>query len=88
MGSFTVTLPDEVIGQIRDRVAAGDYASESDLVRDSLKAFVSGDVDLDAAQIADTRASCAEMAADPAMGIPGDVILDRVRRSARRAERP
>ncbi|WP_255721709.1 ribbon-helix-helix domain-containing protein [Lichenibacterium dinghuense] len=86
MRSLTVTLPDDMVEEIEARVANGDYASESDLVRDSLEAHLGDDFELDEHEIAEIRASCAEMAADPSLGIPIDEIAERVRRKALSAD--
>lgn len=82
MRALTVTLPDDIVEEIEARVAAGDYASESALVLDSLDSHFAAGFDLDERQVAEIRASCAEMAADPTLGIPIDEIMDRVRRKA------
>jgi putative addiction module CopG family antidote len=36
---FSVTLPNEMAAQVRAKVAAGDYASESEVIRDGLRAL-------------------------------------------------
>jgi antitoxin ParD1/3/4 len=37
MQKLTVTLPDEIAEMVRRRVDSGEYASESDVIRDALK---------------------------------------------------
>ncbi|CAL8972042.1 type II toxin-antitoxin system ParD family antitoxin [Rhodoplanes serenus] len=37
--SLTVTLSDELMRMVRDRVASGAYADESEVVRDGLRAL-------------------------------------------------
>jgi len=36
---FSVTLPNEMAAQVRAKVAAGEYASESEVIRDGLRAL-------------------------------------------------
>ncbi|MGA2124752.1 MAG: type II toxin-antitoxin system ParD family antitoxin [Xanthobacteraceae bacterium] len=40
---LTITLPEEMVAMIRDKVATGEYQSESDVVRDGLHALQAGD---------------------------------------------
>jgi len=44
---LTVTLPEEMVAMVRNKVAAGEYQSESDVVRDGLHALQSGDLALE-----------------------------------------
>ncbi len=36
---FSVTLPNEMAAEVRARVASGEYASESEVIRDGLRAL-------------------------------------------------
>lgn len=36
---FSITLPNEMAAQVRARVASGEYASESEVIRDGLRAL-------------------------------------------------
>lgn len=36
---FSVTLPNEMAAQVRAKVASGEYASESEVIRDGLRAL-------------------------------------------------
>lgn len=36
---ITITLPPEMARAVKDRVASGDYASESEVIRDGLRAL-------------------------------------------------
>jgi len=40
---FSVTLPNEMAAQIRAKVASGEYASESEVIRDGLRALQARD---------------------------------------------
>ena len=40
---FSVTLPNEMAAQVRAKVASGEYASESEVIRDGLRALLARD---------------------------------------------
>lgn len=40
---FSITLPDEMAEMVRGKVAAGEYASESEVIRDGLRALSARD---------------------------------------------
>ena len=40
---FSVTLPNEMAAQVRAKVASGDYASESEVLREGLRALQARD---------------------------------------------
>lgn len=40
---FSVTLPNEMAAQVRAKVASGEYASESEVIRDGLRALQTRD---------------------------------------------
>ncbi|MDE1916827.1 MAG: type II toxin-antitoxin system ParD family antitoxin [Sphingomonadales bacterium] len=44
---FSVTLPNEMASQLRAQVASGDYASESEVIREGLRALQARDRALD-----------------------------------------
>ncbi len=40
---FSITLPNEMAGLVRAKVAAGAYATESEVIRDGLRALMARD---------------------------------------------
>ena len=40
---FSITLPNEMAEQVRAKVASGDYASESEVIRDGLRTLLEKD---------------------------------------------
>jgi antitoxin ParD1/3/4 len=40
---FSVTLPNEMADMVRSKVASGEYASESEVIRDGLRALQARD---------------------------------------------
>jgi putative addiction module CopG family antidote len=45
--AVSVTLPNEMVRMIKSKVASGDYASESEVVREGLRALQARDVALE-----------------------------------------
>lgn len=44
---FSVTLPNEMAAEVRAKVASGEYASESEVIRDGLRALQARDKAVD-----------------------------------------
>ena len=40
---FSITLPNEMAEEVRSKVAAGEYATESEVIRDGLRALLARD---------------------------------------------
>ena len=45
---FSITLPNEMADWLKARVAAGEYATESEVIRDGLRALIARDRAMDA----------------------------------------
>lgn len=45
---LSITLPNDMAEAVRSKVAAGDYASESEVIRDGLRALMARDRAVDA----------------------------------------
>lgn len=84
---FTITLPEETAAVIDGQIEAGSYASVSDLVNESLQAFVERETALDRWLRDEVLAGHAEYLAAPASAVPIDKVLDAIKdaRSRRRA---
>jgi antitoxin ParD1/3/4 len=65
---FSVTLPNEMAAQIRAKVACGDYASESEVIREGLRALQARDRALETWLRQDAAAAYDAIRADPARG--------------------
>ena len=87
MRSLTVTLPDDFVEEIEARVANGDYASESDLVRDGVESILADDPSLDGWLRDVVVPRCRERATDPGVLIPAEEIVDRIQRRFAARER-
>ena len=78
MRSLTVTLPDDLVAAIEARVAAGDYASESDVVQNGLEGLLADDPAVEDWLRDEVVARCLMRAAGPSASIPAEEVLARV----------
>jgi antitoxin ParD1/3/4 len=62
---FSVTLPNEMAVQVRARVASGEYASESEVIREGLRALQARDRAIENWLRADVVRAYDAMKADP-----------------------
>ena len=80
---ISVTLPHEMVAMVKAKVASGEYATESEVVRDGLRTLHARDVALESWLRGEIAKSYDEFANDPSSGIPADEIMARVRASYR-----
>ena len=62
---FNISLPDEVAKVVKAKVAAGEYASESDVVQEGLRSLFARDQAFEDWLATDVAAACDELRADP-----------------------
>ena len=65
---FSVTLPNEMAAQVRAKVACGDYASESEVIREGLRALQARDRALETWLRQDAAAAYDAIRANPDRG--------------------
>ncbi len=65
---FSVTLPNDMAAQVRAKVTSGEYASESEVIRDGLRALQARDKAVDAWLRQDVVAAYDAMQAAPERG--------------------
>ena len=65
---LSVTLPNEMAAQVRAKVAAGEYASESEVIRDGLRALAARDSALEHWLRTEAVAAFDKLKADPGRG--------------------
>jgi len=68
---------------VKAKVASGEYATESEVIRDGLHALQARDAAVDKWLRDEVAKSYDEYAADPSIGIPADDIMARLRASYR-----
>jgi antitoxin ParD1/3/4 len=81
---ISVTLPHDMAARVKARVASGEYATESEVIRDGLRALEARDAAIEAWLRNEVAESYDESVANPGVGIPAEKIMQRLR-SAHRA---
>jgi antitoxin ParD1/3/4 len=65
---FSVTLPTEMAQMVKAKVSSGEYASESEVVRDGLRALQSRDKALESWLLREVLPAYDALKADPSRG--------------------
>ena len=83
---MSITLPNELAGMVREKVESGNYASESEVIRDGLRALQREDAALEHWLRTEAVAAYDAMKADPSRGMTVDQALIKLaeHRKARR----
>ncbi|EQB11783.1 type II toxin-antitoxin system ParD family antitoxin [Sphingobium lactosutens] len=82
---FSVTLPNEMAAQVRARVASGEYASESEVIRDGLRALQARDRAVDSWLRNEVAPAYDAYRADPSRGIPLEDVRSGLAERQKRA---
>ena len=80
---FSITLPHEMAEMVRSRVESGEYASESEVIRDGLRSLEMQNRALEAWLREDVAKTYDAMKANPKRGIS----FDKVRKSLKAAQK-
>jgi putative addiction module CopG family antidote len=80
---LSVTLPHDMAAMVKAKVASGEYATESEVIRDGLRALLARDAAIENWLRGEVAKSYDEFAADPGIGIPADEVMARLRASYR-----
>src|SRR5271170_452057 len=81
---ISITLPHDMAAMVKAKVASGDYATESEVIRDGLRALQARDAAVESWLRGEVAKSYDEFADDPNSGIPADhIIMARLRASYR-----
>lgn len=83
---LSVTLPKDMAAQVRARVASGEYASESEVIRDGLRALQARDRALENWLRAEAAVAYDELIADPSLGLTVDQVRAGLAETRRRFE--
>jgi putative addiction module CopG family antidote len=75
---LSITLPLEMAEMVKQRVASGDYASESEVIRDGLRALQDRDDAVERWLREEVVPTLVKHEADPSRAIPIDQVFDRV----------
>ncbi|MGD9710203.1 MAG: type II toxin-antitoxin system ParD family antitoxin [Halothiobacillaceae bacterium] len=82
---FSITLPNEMAEAVRAKVAAGEYATESEVIRDGLRVLLARDRVVDAWLCKEVAATYDAMKADPSRAVPADRVKEKLAAAARKA---
>jgi antitoxin ParD1/3/4 len=80
---LSVTLPHDMAAMVKAKVASGEYATESEVIRDGLRTLLARDAAIESWLRGEVAKSYDEFAADPGIGIPADEVMARLRASYR-----
>lgn len=76
---FSITLPKEMARMVKAKVSSGEYASESEVIRDGLRVLQARDKALDSWLRAEVAAAYDELKADPSQGRTPEQVLTSLR---------
>ncbi len=80
---ISITLPHDMAERVKEKVASGEYATESEVIRDGLRVLLARDAAIERWLREEVAKSYDEHAADPSTGIPADKIMARLRAKQR-----
>lgn len=75
---FSITLPDEMAKIIKDKVKSGEYATESEVIRDGLRALLARDRAIDHWLREQVAPAYDALKADPSRAISASQIRERL----------
>lgn len=82
---FSITLPNEMAEFVRGKVAAGDYASESEVIRDGMRALLAQERAVEHWLRTEVVAAYNESMSDPSSLVEGDQVRARLAKLHARA---
>ncbi len=80
---ISITLPNDMAAMVKAKVASGEYASESEVIRDGLRTLQARDAAVEKWLRGEVARSYDEYAADPGIGTPTGETLARARTAYR-----
>ncbi len=81
---LTITLPHEMMEMVKAKVSSGEYATESDVIRDGLRTLQARDAALEKWLQQEVVKSCEECEADATLGVTTEQIVTRIRSQYRK----
>lgn len=82
---FSITLPNEMAEIVRAKVAAGEYATESEVIRDGLRSLMARDRAVEAWLRETVVPAYDALKADPSRGIPVAAVRTQLAADRRKA---
>ena len=82
---LSITLPKEMADAVKDKVRSGEYATESEVIRDGLRALLARDQAVEK-WLRDTVVTAAEaLRADPGQALTADQVREHLAKQRRKA---
>lgn len=75
---FSITLPNELADALKSKVAGGEYATESEVIRDGLRVLMARDRAVDSVLREQVGAAYDALKADPARAVTVDQVRARL----------
>ena len=75
---LSITLPNEILDVVRAKVRAGEYASESDVIRDGLRALLARDRAVESWLHNQVGPAYDALKTDPSRALPADSVRARL----------
>ena len=75
---FSITLPNEMADAVRAKVATGEYATESEVIRDGLRALLARDRVVEDWLRNDVATAYDALKADPSRAVGIDKVKERL----------
>lgn len=75
---FSITLPNQMADVVKAKVAAGEYATESEVIRDGLRALMARDRALENWLIKEVAPAYDALKADPSSALSADQVRARL----------
>ncbi len=75
---LSITLPNDMAETVKSKVAAGEYASESEVIRDGLRALIARDRAVDAWLLQHVAPAYDAIKADPSRAVTAEKVRARL----------
>lgn len=75
---FSITLPNEMAEAVKAKVAAGEYATESEVIRDGLRTLLARDRAMEAWLREQVVPAALALEADPGRALSADQVRERL----------
>lgn len=82
---FSITLPNEMANAVKTKVAAGEYATESEVIRDGLRALMARDRAVENWLRQEVGPAYDALKADPARAVTVDQVRARLANEHKKA---
>jgi antitoxin ParD1/3/4 len=85
---FSITLPNEMAAAVKSKVAAGEYATESEVIRDGLRVLMARDRVVDQWLTQQVGPSFDALKADPSRALSVSQVRERLAVESKRTKAP